>query len=408
MNGIRPEPLAPCVAVVGPASSGKTTLLHLLDDALQRHAVQPLAYIVKGNPDGTGRYLFHAPELRETLKERVKGAWCESTVETVCGWIEHCRRHLDLVLVDLGGRHAPGNAAIFQRCTHYLVLARRFEEPARERGEGMGSWIEACRRSGLGPLAELRSLVGEGTPALARSGDALTGAFRADAAGPGDRTNDAVIDGLVEALLALRSKHRRPLYLDLRLGRDWRPEDLGHLGGLAPRLIDRVRSGETLVLGGRAPIWAYCAALHRVLDADSDAVVEVFDPKLPSGLVEIPRTLTGVADPNLERSLEVAWRSSDRAAVGALALRIVTPDRFLRLPRPGDLAAVPLPAGEPPPGPLVVSGAAPIWLHLTYSRWLRRLTQERAIGVWDARMKSAVFVSGPGSPCVVSCEEPGG
>jgi hypothetical protein len=28
-------------------------------------------------------------------------------VETVCGWVESCRRHLDLVLVDLGGRHAP-------------------------------------------------------------------------------------------------------------------------------------------------------------------------------------------------------------------------------------------------------------------------------------------------------------
>src|SRR5918992_4483270 len=108
----RPELLAPCVAVVGPANSGKTTLLQLLDDALQRHPAQALAYVVKGNPDGTGRYLFHAPELRRALKERVKGGWCDTTVEIVCGWIEHCRRHLDLVLVDVGGRHAPGNRAI--------------------------------------------------------------------------------------------------------------------------------------------------------------------------------------------------------------------------------------------------------------------------------------------------------
>jgi len=81
--------------------------------------------VVKRNPDGTGRYLFHAPELREPLKERVKGVWCETTVETVCGWIESCRRHFDLVLVDLGGRHAPGNEAIFER--------------TREREEGMAS-----------------------------------------------------------------------------------------------------------------------------------------------------------------------------------------------------------------------------------------------------------------------------
>jgi hypothetical protein len=57
--------LAPCVAVVGPANSGKTSLLHPLDEALQSHPSAPLAYVVKGNPDGTGRYLLHAPELRE-------------------------------------------------------------------------------------------------------------------------------------------------------------------------------------------------------------------------------------------------------------------------------------------------------------------------------------------------------
>lgn len=71
MSEVRPEPPAPCVAVVGPANSGKTTLLHFLDEALQRHAAQPLTYVVKGSPDGTGRYLFHAPELRAALRERV-------------------------------------------------------------------------------------------------------------------------------------------------------------------------------------------------------------------------------------------------------------------------------------------------------------------------------------------------
>lgn len=143
------ETLAPCVAVVGPANSGKTTLLHLLDHALQRHPARPLVYVVKGNPDGTGRYLFHSPELRERLKERVKGVWCATTVETVCGWVESCRRHLDLVLVDLGGRHAPGNERIFERCSHALVVARRFADRRREREEGMESWVRACRRSGL-------------------------------------------------------------------------------------------------------------------------------------------------------------------------------------------------------------------------------------------------------------------
>ena len=56
------EGLAPCVAVVGPAGSGKTTLLHHLDHALARHPSRPRTHVVKGNPDGTGRYLFHAPQ----------------------------------------------------------------------------------------------------------------------------------------------------------------------------------------------------------------------------------------------------------------------------------------------------------------------------------------------------------
>ena len=89
---------------VPPGASGKTTFLHLLDEALQLHAEAPLVYVVKGNPDGTGRYLFHAPRLREALKPRVKGAWSAVTVSTIGEWIDRCRSRLELVLVDLGGR----------------------------------------------------------------------------------------------------------------------------------------------------------------------------------------------------------------------------------------------------------------------------------------------------------------
>jgi hypothetical protein len=90
----------------------------------------------RGIPTAPGA-TCHAPELRERLKDRVKGVWCATTVATVCGWAESCRRHLDLVLLDLGGRHAPGNEQILRHCSHALVVARRFAD--REVGAGVPS-----------------------------------------------------------------------------------------------------------------------------------------------------------------------------------------------------------------------------------------------------------------------------
>lgn len=395
--------LAPCVAVVGPANSGKTTLLHLLDDALQRHPAAPLAYVVKGNPDGTGRYLFHAPELREALKPRVKGVWCDSTIATVSQWIESCRRRLDLVLLDAGGKHSPSNASLFRGASHFIVLARRFRSPEREAAEGMGSWSEVCVRSGLTPVATVRSLFRRGRACLSGHQPGLTapirGTFRADASAPGDTRNNELIEALVDALLRLSLRRQQPRYLDLRLGRDWQDLDLAGLGGRSTVLDELVASGGPLVLGGRAPIWAYAAALHRSLDVLQDVAVEVFDPKVPSGLVPIPSLFNCAAGPALDGKVAASW-SGRRDGCAVLEISITTPDRFLPFSAAQALSSIPLPDGEPPQGPVIVSGAAPIWLHLAYHRWLRSLPNPRAmpgprpLAAWDARSRRAVFVAG--------------
>jgi hypothetical protein len=393
--------LAPCVAVVGPANSGKTTLLHFLDDALQRHPAAPLVYVVKANPDGSGRYLFHAPDLREPLKERVKGAWSESTVETVSQWVGCCRRRLDLVLLDVGGKHSSANAALYRAATHCIVVARRFRDPAREAAEGMESWRRACVRSGLRPLARVRSLWRRGEPKIRAARDGgLAASFRADASAPDDLVNQLVLRPLVESLLQLALHRPRPSYFNLSLDRDWTFADLADLAGRANLLDALVGRGGRVVLGGRAPLWAYAAALHRALDLRPDVTVEVFDPKVPPGLVEIPQRLGQAGAPSLVRSVQATWHPASAGSV-LLDLRIATPDHFLVPALVQGLASAPLPAGEPPPGTVVVSGAVPIWLHLAYSRWLRSLPERRTLGIWDARTRSAVLITGPAAPASI-------
>jgi hypothetical protein len=393
-----PPRLAPCIAVVGPANSGKTTLLHLLDEALQLHPEAPLVYVVKGNPDGTGRYLFHAPALREPLKLRVKGAWTSVTVETIAEWIDHCRERLELVLVDVGGRHSESNRILFSHCSHCLVLARAFEEEATERAQGLASWARAGCDAGLSVLARVRSLWQEGEPAAGRGEDgALEAAFRADAAEPGDTLNRPVVERLTEELLHLRTRREHPTYLDLRLPRAWTFADLPDLAGLAGDLHRAATSG-SVVLGGRAPIWAYAAALHRTLDLDPAAAVEVYDPKAPHGLVAVPASLAGQAPDQAAKALSTRWAEAPDGVGAALELEITTPDRFLPAGFVQHLPALPRPDGPPPPGPVMVSGAGPIWLHLAYSRWLRSLPGDRPIGHVDAGTGCAIQVTGPGAP----------
>ncbi len=121
-------------ARIGPANAGKTTLLHQLDEKLKRQLDSVL--MIKGNPDGTGRYLYHAPDLRNEadFKRSVKGKWGDATVDRICEWITHGRHNLSLALLDFGGRHdeqtAAGNARMLKACSHYLVVSRDTDRDA--------------------------------------------------------------------------------------------------------------------------------------------------------------------------------------------------------------------------------------------------------------------------------------
>lgn len=129
--------LAPCIAVVGPANAGKTTILNQIDQRLK-----PLLdsfLVLKGQPDGNGLYMYYAPELRKQadFKASVKGEWIGATVERICEWVTHGRQNLSLALLDFGGRNdaitAKGNERMLDVCSHYLVVSRA-NDPGRISG----------------------------------------------------------------------------------------------------------------------------------------------------------------------------------------------------------------------------------------------------------------------------------
>ncbi len=409
------EPIAPCIAVVGPANSGKSTLLNRLDAALQHHPSRLLTYVVKGSPDGTALYLDRSPDLRQALKPQVKGRWTAQTPAHIQRWVRNARRHLDLALLDFGGRHDPANDSMLEECSHYIVLARGFEDPKEERLQGMDSWAAVCERCGLIPVARIRSLRDAGNPRVTGQSSVLEAVYRR-AMGPrgGDGSlddtiasgNDAVVCSLVERITALAAPPRSVPYLDLRLARDWTPSDLSDVGGLAVGVRERSRQAGGLFLGGRAPIWAYGVAMHHALDQRPDALILVFDPKVDGARIEVPPEIgSGAAAPS--RDLDVRWHEGHGFTF--LRLEPTRDDKFVDVEALAAECSFALPAGPPPGGitPLVVSGAAPIWVHLAYSRWLRQNWPRRQVGHWDASFKGAFILAGPGERRFVPCPPPG-
>jgi len=233
---------------------------------------------------------------------------------------------------------------------------------------------------------------------VAKSGTGrFEASFRSDASGPGDAVNQEVIAALVKSLVALRRENSTPPYLDLRLGRDWVPEDLEDLAGHAGPLAELTLSGQPVVLGGRAPAWAYCAVMHRCLDRRSDCEITIFDPKVPNGFVDIADQPRLGRDAALADCVSVLWTDELRGGCAILDVRIVSENKFLPMPDRRSTAVLPGPASAVPGGDVAITGAIPIWLHLAYSRWLRSLEPRRSIGAWDARYRRVLWVCGPRS-----------
>jgi len=382
--------LAPCIAVIGPANSGKTSLLDLLDEALQQDDAAPLVYVVKANPDGSARYAHNTPDMRN----REKGQWTPETIGTSIGWIRSARKHLEIVLVDVGGNRKgaalEGNLRLFRECTHYLVLARHFTDPAEEREKGMEAWAADAEQAGLKPFARIVSTIKVGDPSFDPA--SRTGLFRGDAGHPRDTLNIPLVDALTASLMSdLRLQRDSPQYFDLRRRHFWRETDLPALGGKLGALQDALGVADDILLGGSAPIFAYAAAFHAALDQKPGATIRIFDPKVPSGQVVIPLAgYSGTAQPIPQDVLKLDWITEP---ILILKFTAATQDRFFGSDVIENLASLTVP--DPPQSlqgaAVEVNGSGPIWLHLTLSNWLRSRDTGR-IGHWDAGLKRVVWV----------------
>lgn len=247
----------PAVLIGGPPDSGKSVLAFSLTHALRRRGIQH--YVLRACPDGEGDWTQTADqELVRTIL--VIGAWTPTFVAHICSDLEN--RHLPLI-VDVGGRPEDWQEAIFDCCTHAILLTP--DEASRNH------WREMMVRHGIPLLADLRSAL-EGESCVQESQPVLRGTLTrlhrgATAQGP---AFDALVDRLTR-LFDYPADKLREAHLDsapvetvveldrlkrtLGIGGDpdlWEPENL-------PKVIDYLPEGVPLGLYGRGPNWLYAA-----------------------------------------------------------------------------------------------------------------------------------------------------
>jgi CRISPR-associated protein Csx3 len=255
----------PAILIGGPPHAGKSVLSHSLKEALKQAGVQ--CYLLRAAPDGEGDWSQEAePELAQGLRR--KGTYTPAWVERMCRDIAH--RPLPF-LVDVGGKPEPWQEAIFDRCTHAILLVKDAQSQAY--------WQSKVDKYNLLPLAVLtsqqhgQSILEAEKPTLQgiithlERGEPVTGpVFEALLARVKAlfnyeydellriHTEQAPTDMVVD--IARLYKHINPA----RPGTRWQPPDL-------PRVFAYLPRDTSLALYGNGPAWLYTAIALNVFPA---------------------------------------------------------------------------------------------------------------------------------------------
>lgn len=336
--------LFPAVLIGGPPHVGKSVLAYSLTQALRRRRVDH--YVLRAYPDGEGDW-FHEADRGTVRALRVKGEGTPAWIGRICRDIAN--RHLPL-LVDVGGRPTAWQEAVFDHCTHAVLLT---PDPASH-----AAWTDLLARHGLPLLADLRSDL-RGRSAVSDAGPVLRGTITG--LERGTTAAGALFEALVERLAALfaytadelRATHlaQAPVETVIEL------EPLGRtLGvpGASPRwqprhlrpALDYLPAGRPLGLYGRGPNWLYAAlALHA-----HPAPLHQFDPRL--GWVEPPSLRLAAPPPG------APLQATARPGPDHTRLDFRLPAAYLDHAEASGLAVPPVPAGQG----VVLSGQLPHWL----------------------------------------------
>lgn len=383
----------PAIVIGGPPDSGKSVLTANLTQALRERGIEH--YVLRACPDGEGDWTYLADwALVRTI--RIPRRWTPRFVELVCRDLE--RRHLPLI-VDAGGRPQPWQEAIFERCTHAILLYRADGTPA--------GWDKRIIQHNLQLVADLRSDL-HGESRILCEQPVLHGVLAGlqwdrapqerDTIRPDLSLLSAPIGrALVDRVAALFDYDRcaliqahydaAPVETVVDLDRLARALHVAHRGEQPtwcpdhlPAVLDYLPSGIPLGLYGRGPNWLYAALALLAYPAE----LWQFDVRL--GWVQPVRLM--VQEIETESPLQAIAQPGEECTELAFSV----PTAYLDYTQVDRLTAPPLLTGKG----VLISGKLPHWLLtslvLAYRRTYPTLPW---LAVYQPHVGGAVVVYSP-------------
>lgn len=362
----------PAILVGGPPHRGKSVLAHILSNMLPVR--QAPFYLLRASPDGEGNWFHEAPSPEE-IPDRLKRAWALSLEEALDRIL--AGRPMPY-LVDVGGKPTPRQQALFNHCTHAIILGADEAE--------LSLWRSMVERFQLQTLAEVLSVLDGDDAVLAEGPPLRLQIGRLERHHPpvesearrllADRV--AATNGWTPA--ALWHYHRGrvpagtfPFNLD-----DWLVRSARGASRWAPDMLENLLAAlppdVALAAYGGRPVW-----LAAALAAARPAPLVVFDARY--GWLALPALEPAEG--------QGAWTVTTEMHGEHMQLSFCL--RAAHLPPLSPLEG-PLP--EAPPGETVVlSGKLPAWLYGALARHYARRGTIVAVAILAAHV--AVQVNGP-------------